>query len=148
MIPDCTHRTSMLIAHLRARAGLYGQPHSPVRWRYRSACLGSTFRIRFNKLSLSGEPVSGRRGPPPSSEGVGGFGIGSPGASRRSGINIDDIVRFPFVSTTPSGRRLVRRLFQTKRHRPARHQGQINLPSPASSDGVLRRIESVPIAWC
>src|SRR5215217_9188543 len=71
--------------------------YSPVRWRYRSACFGSTFRIRFRRLSLSGDPVSGRRGPPPSSEGVGDLGIGSIGPSRRSGIKIEFMMAYPFV---------------------------------------------------
>lgn len=121
-------------------------PHSPVRCRYRSACLGSTLRIRFSKLSLSGEPVSGRRGPPPSSDGLGGFGMGSPGASRRSGISIYRIVKIPFVSTTLPGHRLEKRRFQTGRHRPAHHRDETDPPSPASAPAALRRIESVPTA--
>src|SRR6185436_6313515 len=69
--------------------------YSPVRCRYRSACFGSTLRIRLSRLSLSGDPVSGRFGPPPSSEGLGAFGIGLPGPSRRSGIEMCFMIETP-----------------------------------------------------
>ena len=64
--------------------------------------------MRLSRLSLSGDPVSGRFGPLPSSDGLGAFGISSGRATEKTGRGTDPHLRTAGIVLAASAMALLR----------------------------------------